>query len=242
MKPLFLLSNDDGYFSQGLSALRLALAPIADVVICAPHTEQSGTSHAITLTRPMRLREIAADVFSVDGSPADSVYVALNASDRILSRRPDAVISGINHGLNLGNDVFYSGTVAAAREGALAGLPALALSTEGNADFTEIAQLAVPLIEAWFKAQAGQASLQNVNLPLSGQRIWRSAKLGTRRYAEAVSFRQDPRGAEYLWVGTGEVSHGDESGTDTAEFDAGNIPITALSLDLSLGIQAPSWL
>jgi 5'-nucleotidase len=115
-RPLILLSNDDGFRAPGLLQAKLALTEIADVVVCAPHSEQSGTSHSISLTTPLRLREHEPGVFSVDGTPADSVYVALCSHGRVLPRRPDLVVSGINHGLNLAGDVFYSGTVAAARE------------------------------------------------------------------------------------------------------------------------------
>src|SRR6476469_3531220 len=113
-QPLVLLCNDDGYLANGLRVLRAALSAFAEVVVCAPETEQSTTSHSLTLNRPLRLREAEPGIFAVDGTPADCVYVALNGGTRILARTPDLVVSGLNHGLNLGTDVFYSGTVAAA--------------------------------------------------------------------------------------------------------------------------------
>ena len=115
-RPLVLLSNDDGYRAKGLALLREALLTRFDVVVCAPDTEQSASSHSLSLNRPLRLMEHGPDVFSVDGTPADSIYVALHA-EQVLPRKPDLVLSGMNHGVNLGQDVFYSGTVAAAREG-----------------------------------------------------------------------------------------------------------------------------
>src|SRR6478752_791485 len=133
-RPLVLLSNDDGYSSRGIAALRTALGRHFDVVVVAPETEQSATSHSLSLHRPLRLRETEPGVFAIDGTPADCVYVALHSIGRILPRAPALVVSGINHGPNLGQDVFYSGTVAAAREGALRGLPALAASTHGGSD------------------------------------------------------------------------------------------------------------
>ena len=129
LRPLVLLSNDDGFASPGIRAMRAALLEAgAEVVLLAPETEQSASSHALSLHRPLRLRAVEPGVFALDGTPADCVYVALHAGTRVLPRRPDFVVSGINHGMNLGQDAFYSGTIAAAREGALRGIPALATS------------------------------------------------------------------------------------------------------------------
>jgi len=144
-RPLILLSNDDGYRARGISVLREELSSFADVVVCAPETEQSAASHALSLHRPLRLFSHEPNVFSVDGTPADCVYVALSAGPRVLPRKPDAVVSGINAGLNLGDDVFYSGTVAAAREGALKGLPTLAVSAVSGADLDAVAAIATRL-------------------------------------------------------------------------------------------------
>jgi 5'-nucleotidase len=132
-RPLVLLSNDDGVTAKGLLALRDALAKDADVVICAPDQNQSATSHSLSLHRILRLRRVDEGVFTLDGTPADCVYVALHAGTRVLPRRPDLVVSGMNHGLNLGGDVFYSGTVAAAREAALRGIPSIASSADLDA-------------------------------------------------------------------------------------------------------------
>jgi 5'-nucleotidase len=126
---LALVSNDDGYFSDGIRAVRDALAASgADTIVLAPESEQSASSHALSLHRPLRLRRVERGVYALDGTPADCVYVALHAGTRILPRRPDIVVSGINYGMNLGQDAFYSGTIAAAREAALRGIPALAVS------------------------------------------------------------------------------------------------------------------
>src|SRR5262245_57327702 len=127
-RPLALVSNDDGYASRGLRALVDALKGWADVVVVAPETEQSASSHALSLHRPLRARRVDDNVFAIDGTPADCVYAALHADDRFLPRWPDIVCSGINRGLNLGQDAFYSGTIAAAREGAIRGVPAIAAS------------------------------------------------------------------------------------------------------------------
>src|SRR6516165_12152629 len=141
-RPLVLLSNDDGYASPGLRAMRDALLVSADVVVLAPETEQSATSHSLSLHRPLRLRAVEAGVFALDGTPADCVYVALHAGTRVLPRKPDLIVSGINHGMNLGQDAFYSGTIAAAREGALRGIPAVASSAHPSADLQAVAALA----------------------------------------------------------------------------------------------------
>src|SRR6267142_2138387 len=148
VSPLILLSNDDGYRAKGLRTLAVALRKFADVVVCAPESEQSTTSHSLTLTRPLRLREVDEAIFAVDGTPADCVYVALNGGVRVLPRTPNLVVSGMNHGLNLGTDVFYSGTVAAAREGALRGIPALTASADMAADRVRAAEVCARLAQA----------------------------------------------------------------------------------------------
>src|SRR5690606_17768279 len=141
-RPLILLSNDDGVAARGLRTLREALLAIGDVVTVAPATEQSANSHSLTLSRPLRHREVEEGVHSIDGTPADCIYVALYR-ERFLPRWPDLVVSGINHGYNLGTDVFYSGTVAAAREGALRGIPSIAFSLGPKGSFEEAAEVAV---------------------------------------------------------------------------------------------------
>ena len=164
VRPLILLSNDDGYRAQGINAMRRALSEFAEVVVCAPEIEQSATSHALSVHRPLRVFESEPGIFSIDGTPADCVYVALHGKTRILPRWPDAVVSGVNHGVNLGDDVFYSGTVAAAREGALKGIPALAISAARDADLGAAAELGARLTLA-LAALAPGAALVNVNVP-----------------------------------------------------------------------------
>lgn len=231
-RPLVLLSNDDGYRSHGIARLRAALERVADVVVCAPEVEQSATSHALSLHRPLRLFSHGGGTFSVDGTPADCVYVAIHAGDRVLPRRPDLVVSGLNHGPNLGDDVFYSGTVAAAREGALKGLRALALSATADADLDAAAELGARMAEVVLGLpQAGL--LLNVNFPRGGSWPVRATRLGTRVYRNGVEFRRDPRGREYLWLGgPGGVEHREVPGSDTEAFDQGVVGVTPLVLDL----------
>jgi 5'-nucleotidase len=231
-RPLILLANDDGFRAQGISALRAALLPHADVVVCAPDSEQSASSHSLSLHRPLRLSEHGEGIFSIDGTPADCVYTAFYAGTRILPRRPDLVLSGLNHGANLGDDVFYSGTVAAAREGALRGVPALALSAGLDANRVEAAAEAARIALALWQAQPTGPLLINVNIPPGGPWERRATRLGGRFYTDEVEFRKDPRGREYLWLGGPGVEHRPVAGSDTEAYDAGIIGLTPLVLDL----------
>lgn len=229
-RPLVLLANDDGYRARGLRLLGEALAPFADVVVCAPEVEQSAASHALSLHRPLRLFNHAPGVYSVDGTPADCVYVALHAETRVLPRRPDVVVSGVNHGVNLGDDVFYSGTVAAAREGALKGIPSIAVSAAANAELEAAAALGARL--ALELARLGLPQLVNVNVPPGRDWPLRATRLGRRIYRDEVEFRQDPRGREYLWIGGPGADHHPVPGSDTEAFDEGVVGVTPLVLDL----------
>jgi 5'-nucleotidase len=239
-RPLILLSNDDGYRAPGLRGLAQVLARSADVVICAPETEQSSTSHSLTLTRPLRLRLVEPGVFAVDGTPADCVHVALNAGTRVVGRRPDLVVAGINHGLNLGADVFYSGTVAAAREGALRSVPGMAASADPGADPDAVNEVCARIALQLAKSQVGSAPavdplapLINVNFPPGNAWPVVATRLGARRYDDIVEFRVDPRGREYLWIGGGGWHHSHVPGSDTEAYDRGAVSITPLLLDLT---------
>jgi 5'-nucleotidase len=235
MRPLVLLSNDDGHTSAGLRAMRDALRPQADVVVCAPETEQSASSHALSLHRPLRLRAVEAGVFALDGTPADCVYVALHAGTRVLPRRPDLVVSGINHGMNLGQDAFYSGTIAAAREGALRRVPAVATSAHQGADLAATAALSARIALALLARMPSRGALLNVNVPKGWTGEVRATRLGARIYEEVVDFRVDPRGREYLWLGGPGVRHERDAGTDTDAYDDGAASVTPLVLDLTGG-------
>jgi len=237
-RPLILLSNDDGYASESLRALGQALAAYGRVIVCAPEVNQSATSHSLSLHRILRLRMVEPDVYAIDGTPADCVYVAMHSSGRVLPRKPDLVVSGMNHGLNLGVDVFYSGTVAAAREGAMRGVPAVAVSADAKADRTAAAavgaRIAMEALAAFRRTPTPRAPLFNVNVPPGNTWPVRPTKLGARLYTESVIFREDPRGHEYLWIGGGGVRHDHVHGSDTEAFDEGAVGVTPLTLDLSL--------
>jgi len=233
-RPLILLSNDDGHSSAGIRAMRAALKSAgAEVVVVAPENEQSASSHSLSLHRPLRLRKVEPDVFALDGTPADCVYVALHATTRLLARRPDLVVSGINHGMNLGQDAFYSGTVAAAREGAFRGIPAVATSAHSSVDLAAAAELSVSVAFALPRTPRAHAPLLNVNIPVAWNGAVRATRLGSRIYDEIVDFRVDPRGREYLWLGGPGVRHRRDPGTDTDAYDDGIASITPLVLDLT---------
>lgn len=229
-RPLVLLSNDDGYAAEGLRTLREALLEVADVVVCAPENEQSATSHSLTLSRPLRLKKQGEGILSLDGTPADCVYVALHSGTRVLPRPPDLVVSGMNHGANLGTDVFYSGTVAAAREGALRGFRALAVSNAREGDFRAASALAARIALAVMQEEAPM--LLNVNFPPGSSWAVRQTRLGSRVYTDTVDYRRDPRGVEYLWVGGPGAEHAVVEGSDTEAYDSGVVGVTPLLLDL----------
>jgi 5'-nucleotidase len=247
-RPLIVLSNDDGVHAEGLRSLHAVLAAFADVVVVAPLQEQSANSHSLTLARPLRHRVI--DGFhAVDGTPADCIYVALYGK-RFLTRKPDAIVSGINHGYNLGSDTFYSGTVAAAREGALRGVPSIAFSLGmgrvetavrsdgGKPTMAGLAPIAARLTQRFLDATRARATddgapLLNVNFPAGFATPLgvRATRLGRRRYTDEVEVREDPRGREYLWIGGPNAFHDPAPGSDTEAVDEGFVSVTPLALD-----------
>lgn len=247
-RPLILCANDDGFFSHGLREVADALSELGRVVVVAPETEQSAMSHSLTLHRPLRLRKHAEDRYALDGTPADCVYLALHLGEAgkgraVLPRKPDLVVSGINRGINLGQDIFYSGTVAAAREGALRGVPAIASSVDVVAneagsvvfDPSHAATLVVAIARAVLALPKprGPALLFNLNVPAGPVKGLRATKLGTRLWTETVDARIDPRGRAYYWLGGSGVSHDQIPGSDTEAHDDGLASLTALNLDLS---------
>ncbi len=233
-RPLILLSNDDGVHARGIRTLRAALQEVGDVVTVAPAEEQSSKSHSLTLHRPLRHRDLGDDLHSVDGTPADCVYVALYR-EGLLPRRPDVVVSGINHGYNLSSDTIYSGTVAAAREAALRHLSAMAFSLGADGSFDAAAALAAKLVARFLEAKDRTGVLLNVNMPggVTEYRGVLSTRLGRRRYQDEVTVRLDPRGREYYWLGGASVRHEHVDGSDTSAVDAGYVSVTPLRLDLT---------
>ncbi len=210
-----LLSNDDGVHAAGLRALAAAFADGDEVWVVAPDREQSASSHSISLHRPLRVSELAPRWYAVDGTPTDAVYMGLNL---VLKRaRPDVVVSGVNHGPNLANDVHYSGTVAAAMEGALLGVPSIAVSLASSPphDFAHAARFAAALARRLAEKGPPAAMLLNVNVPPGPVRGFRFTKLGRRTYGSEVVEKTDPRGRKYYWIGgEGSVENADIPGSD----------------------------
>jgi 5'-nucleotidase len=250
-RPLFLLSNDDGVNAAGLRAAYEALEPLGDVIVAAPDRERSATSHSISLERPLRAEEIRPQTFSIDGTPVDCVYLALL---HLCKRKPDLVVSGVNHGFNLGSDVFYSGTVAAAVEGALRGVPGIAVSMERrrHPDFGPATSFLRALVSAILErgvASLPQQGVLNVNLPGTAVSDYEVTFLGRRVYRDLVDVRQDLRGRSYYWIGGPEADAEDVPGSDMSAIRAGHVSLTPLQLDLSnrpfiapLGAwQLPGW-
>jgi 5'-nucleotidase len=245
VRPLVLVSNDDGVASRGLRLLATALGEWADVVVVAPETEQSASSHALTLNRPLRARRVEESTYAVDGTPADCVYAALHAGTRFLPRGPDIVCSGINRGLNLGQDAFYSGTIAAAREAALRGIPSIAVSSHPKGDREAYAKVTSKLARALYERTRGTVKvvagplvatdtvLLNVNFPERWTGEIRQTRLGARLYEIGIDVRRDPRGREYMWLGGPDVRHERAAGTDTDAYDDGAASVTPLLLDLT---------
>jgi 5'-nucleotidase len=234
-RPVILLSNDDGYLSRGNRALREVLEVVGDVYTVAPLVDQSATSHSLSLDRALRLREMGERVYAVDGTPADCIYVAL-FHPRILPRKPDIVVSGLNHGPNLGNDVHYSGTVAAAREGALRGIPAIAFSLCGKDGLEASLPIAEQMVRRLLEAARppGSTPLLNVNFPGEIPKGVRATRLGLRVYQDDISVRIDPRGREYLWIGgPGPAPHERVQGSDTEAIDDGYASVTPLRVEVS---------
>jgi 5'-nucleotidase len=225
-----LLSNDDGIGSEGLTILKDTLASLDEVWVVAPDRDQSAVSHSLTLQRPLRIEPVGPRSFTVDGTPTDCVNLAING---ILRERPRLVISGINRGANLGDDITYSGTVSAAMEATLLGVPAIAVSLIGrdHFDFAAAADFTRRLATAIFRNPLPPDTLLNVNVPdLPAEQIKAFAltRQGKRRYGDAIIEKTDPRGKKYYWIGGDQLSFVDGEGTD---FSA--IQRTPLHLDLT---------
>lgn len=234
-RPLILLTNDDGVLFDGIKALRRVLVSLAEVWIVAPDREKSACSLSLTLHRPLRVYRAGPRVFAVDGTPADCVYLAVN---RILPRRPDLLLSGVNNGPNLARqDIAHSGTVAAALQARHLGINSAAVSAvpdgSGRFDFSGTARLVLPLAARLLERGADPPLTLNVNVPPPPVRGARVTVLGEKHYDPEIVEKKDPRGNTYFWIGTGspEVSGPPES--DVAAVARGFISITPLDTDLT---------
>ncbi len=235
-KPLFLISNDDGVHAPGIRALAAAVEPFADWVIVAPHVEKSGSGMCVSLNVPLRKEKLAANIYGVEGTPVDCVMFALN---RVLDREPDMVLSGINRGSNIGQDSLYSGTIAAAMEGCLRGIPSVAFSLDARrafeiSDYADAVKIVRLILKNPNYLKPASSSVLNVNipsLPLSKIRGFAVCPLGRRIYDAQISENIDPRGRPYYWIGGGgdEIEHIPD--TDCTLLRDHYITLTALSPD-----------
>lgn len=231
-----LCTNDDGFLATGLQVLASAARSLGSVTIVAPDREQSATSHSLTLHHPLRARRASDGALVVDGTPTDCIILAVNA---LLDGRPDICLSGVNHGPNMGEDVLYSGTVAAAMEATVLGIPSVAVSYSGP-DFESIEAWEQPLGELLGRIVGRRdfpdSTLLNVNLPAiapSDVRGVRVTSLGERRYADSLTRAKDPSGREYFWIGGGAANWRGNRQSDFRAVEEGYISVTPLHLDLT---------
>lgn len=230
-----LISNDDGYFAPGLACLAEHLAMIAEIVVVAPERDRSGASNSLTLDRPLKLRRAANGFYYVNGTPTDCVHLAVTG---MLDHQPDMVVSGINAGTNMGDDTIYSGTVAAATEGFLLGIPSIAVSLAGHElrNFDTAARVTSELVQRFAKQRHSLSWLLNVNVPdvayeqLQGIKVTR---LGKRHKAEPVVKASNPQGETVYWVGAAGKAQDAGEGTDFCALSKKQVSITPLQIDLT---------
>ena len=236
-----LLSNDDGYFAPGLAALAEGLAPLGEITVVAPERDRSGASNSLTLDRPLQLHRAHNGFFYVNGTPTDCVHMAVTG---ILDFEPDVIVSGINSGSNMGDDTLYSGTVAAATEGYLLGIPSIAVSLTSKefVHYATAARVAREIVERLMRAPFGAPVLLNVNVPdvpyaaLKGMEVTR---LGRRHKAQPVVAGKNPRGETVYWVGPAGAAREAGPGTDFHALERRAVSITPLQVDLTHANQIP---
>jgi 5'-nucleotidase len=233
-KIRILITNDDGYHAEGIIALETALSEIGDVYVVAPASEMSGASHSLTLSRPLRIRQIDARHWTVDGTPTDCVTLALN---RILppEERPHICASGINHGPNLGDDATYSGTVAGALEATILGVPGLAFSLVASRshDFSESIRIAKEITNKAIIEGLPAGTLLNINVPKGAPKGFRITKQGFKDARPVISEHLDPRGKAYYWISEERNGFHAEGGTDFEAIDEGFVSVTPMRSDLT---------
>jgi 5'-nucleotidase len=241
-----LVSNDDGYFSPGIAILAERLGALGEVTVVAPERDRSGASNSLTLDRPLTVRRAANGFLYVNGTPTDCVHLALTG---LMQPPPEVVVSGINFGANMGDDTIYSGTVAAATEGFLFGIPSLAVSlaSKEGRHFETAAAITVQMVERFGRAPMRQPVLLNVNVPdlaVAAVGAVEATRLGRRHKAEPVVKMQTPRG-EAFWIGAAGEAQDAGPGTDFHAVAAGRVSVTPLQIDLTLHQQLPmlgEWL
>lgn len=242
-----LVSNDDGYLATGINVLADALQQFADVVVVAPDRNRSAASNSLTITSPLRVSEVGENRYSVNGTPSDCVHLALTG---LLDYEPDLVVSGINHGANLGDDVIYSGTVAAAMEGRFLGLPTIAVSLVGHklTYFETAGRVVSDMVQKLDTSALSSDVILNVNVPdrpfedLTGVR---AARLGFRHKSEPVVRSKDPHGRTIFWVGPAGKGQDSGDGTDFHAIEHGAVSVTPIKVDLTRHDSLPQlkeWL
>ena len=230
-----LISNDDGYLAPGIAALAHAMAKLGEVTVVAPEQDRSGASNSLTLDRPLIVKKAANGYFYVNGTPTDCVHVAATG---FLDFRPDVVVSGINDGANMGDDTIYSGTVAAAMEGYLLGIPSFAFSMQhkGSLHLADAAEQARRIVAAWMAQKQAVPVLLNVNfpdLPLARAKGFKTSRLGKRHPAEPAIKATNPRGEQVYWLGPAGAAKDAGPGTDFHTVEAGWVSITPILSDLT---------
>jgi 5'-nucleotidase len=234
-----LLSNDDGYFAPGLAALAEGLASLGEITVVAPERDRSGASNSLTLDRPLMLRHAHNGFHYVNGTPTDCVHMAVTG---LLDFEPDVIVSGINSGSNMGDDTLYSGTVAAATEGYLLGIPSIAVSLVGTefAHYRTAARVALDLVTRLRKSPLGAPVLLNVNvpdIPYESLKGFEVTRLGRRHKAQPVIQGKNPRGETVYWVGPAGAAREAGPGTDFNALERGAVSITPLQVDLTHASQ-----
>jgi 5'-nucleotidase len=234
-RPLILVSNDDGVHASGLKKLVGSLRGLGRVVVVAPDQERSAASHSITLHRPLRVERVRRDVYSVDGTPTDCIMLAIH---EILDGTPDLVVSGINHGANLGDDIHYSGTVSAAYEGGIMGIPSMAVSLvgRGKLKLAKAGEVAALIAERVLKDGLPRGVILNVNVPnISGRDVKgiTFTKQGKRNYGGVIVEKEDPRGRKYYWIGGDEQGFEDIPGSGCNAVLDGFVSVTPLRVNLT---------
>ena len=231
--PRILVTNDDGVHSEGIHALADALRRLGDVIVVAPHIEASAIGHALTLRRPLRLEQLRDGVYEVDGTPTDCVNVAFT---KLFDVPPDLVVSGINKGYNLGDDVTYSGTVSGALEGALLGVPSIAVSqerTRGVYDFTHSAAAAATVAELILREGLAPQTFLSLNAPTGKPKGFKLTVQGRRNHVTIVDERVDPRGKAYYWIEEGENDWEPHDRSDFQAVKDGFVSVTPLQPDMT---------
>lgn len=245
--PLILVTNDDGVHAPGLKALHEAVAPLGNAVVVAPEQDNSAVSHSITMRRPLKVIQLDESTYTIDGTPTDCVTIGVH---KILTQKPDLIVSGINPGANLGDDISYSGTVSAAIEGTMYDIPSLAFSLDGNPpySFEVAAAVAWKLASMALVFRVPPGSLLNINVPqLPGGEIKgiRFTRQGRRVYKDAIQETYDPWGRKHYWIGGGTVHWSGGENTDEQAVRNGYISVTPIQLDVTnhsgLGYLEKHW-